>query len=690
MLNQQNPEVTLPSPQFYDRSLKTMDIRGAYPNKPWIKQEVFENRSLFTNDIKGAQPKISIRPLNYPNYDPSQRIQGFENTNFSRTPDINVGNYQNQRAQSNRQDPILSQSIQDRQFNSSVQNNNLRASVPAPMSSQQFNQASQSSYSQKQPYQGIQGFDVEKSSYYNGPIADRIHKPHNQPPSYIQKDQLLSSPTYQQMKSDQIRGVYPQQNVIPKSPQPYQVNGNIPQSYLNRPASNPNIPTQNIQKSQQLQSPTYAYQNNQNANGAPNTNNRGYSSSMQNNLKQLDYQQQKFQQSIRPPSNTNIAKDDVVEDFKHTALIRPNHYDSNQKYQEFKHNIESRIVSPKHYDIPDKMVQYQMNKDNIFSYQQPKLKINREKMERYNMSKSAMTKNQFISTSSTPNLIKNNFGYQPTPTQQVYQSQDNNYGQLIKPQPLIQSQQAGQYQQGDILRKIPTAQSRPKTNQQNQENKQSQYQSLQSQISPKHSLIERNIFQKPQSAGPQKDKLSYLKPYTVVPKVDNSSEYTTKFNQSPIEQLQKSITPAPKVELTKVPWNNKQQDYNVIGNYVQEKRLYNKTDLYGKQVDKYFKNYDGGSILNMRKEIHETGDQIPYEVKFKYEKTKDNYYTVESAPRVKNVTSSYLNPSAKSFAAGKSDLFQVQTYKSKDPVGQDQFHYASKPLKNQSTSNLIY
>lgn len=61
----------------------------------------------------------------------------------------------------------------------------------------------------------------------------------------------------------------------------------------------------------------------------------------------------------------------------------------------------------------------------------------------------------------------------------------------------------------------------------------------------------------------------------------------------------------------------------------------------------------------MRKDIHETGDQIPYEVKFKYEKTKDNYYTVDSAPRVKEITSSYLNPKNKSFTAGKSDLFKV-------------------------------
>lgn len=61
---------------------------------------------------------------------------------------------------------------------------------------------------------------------------------------------------------------------------------------------------------------------------------------------------------MRPASHTHIPQDDSAENFKNTALIRPNHYDSNQKYQEFKHNIESRIVSPKHYDIPEKMVNF--------------------------------------------------------------------------------------------------------------------------------------------------------------------------------------------------------------------------------------------------------------------------------------------------------------------------------------------
>lgn len=31
----------------------------------------------------------------------------------------------------------------------------------------------------------------------------------------------------------------------------------------------------------------------------------------------------------------------------------------------------------------------------------------------------------------------------------------------------------------------------------------------------------------------------------------------------------------------------------MIGNYVKVKREYNKTDLYGRYPDKYFKNYDG-------------------------------------------------------------------------------------------------
>lgn len=70
----------------------------------------------------------------------------------------------------------------------------------------------------------------------------------------------------------------------------------------------------------------------------------------------------------------------------------------------------------------------------------------------------------------------------------------------------------------------------------------------------------------------------------------------------------------------------------------------------------------------MRKDIQETGEKIPYEVKFRYEKTKDNYYTVESAPRIKDLTSSYLNSKNKTFAAGKSDLFRVDSYRTKDPV----------------------
>ena len=32
----------------------------------------------------------------------------------------------------------------------------------------------------------------------------------------------------------------------------------------------------------------------------------------------------------------------------------------------------------------------------------------------------------------------------------------------------------------------------------------------------------------------------------------------------------------------------------------------------------------------MRKDIHDTGSVIPYEVKFKYENTKNNYYKVDA------------------------------------------------------------